>query len=111
MKWFIKQKGCAECGVLFEEPKDHDPNYRNYCSVHRKPLLDLANRKRRVEYWAGTVWERLEPMMIKEQKEQTDQNDKIYRENINRQACTEPQGLGKNPYAGLGLGNILGQKT
>ncbi len=60
---------CQQCGVHFEPRSRDNEEWRFYCQTHAEPIR-IQYMRREAVAWAHQNWERLEPQMKEEMKEQ-----------------------------------------
>ena len=108
LPWCKKYSVCSECKVHFE-PAASSEDFANLCPTHRKPAVEQLKRTRAVVAWASKNWERLEPQMLEDTRQQTVKNAafsaamQVEMGSLAAQQQGLSRGLGSG-LAGLGLG-------
>lgn len=101
MNWFNKNHSvCKVCGVHFEPVSGYEAEWGDLCQVHRKPVMELALKKRSVMRWADANWEQVLKIMEVEDTA----NNRIRAGNVAGQENTmAAQMAASNSYVDLGV--------
>jgi len=108
MKFFTKEKPysvCEECKVLFEPAPECERRWGHLCPAHRKPQIELHNRRTAVVQWVEAHWEAWEPRYMEERQKEEEERA-ASRVHFNScyyppDPCTPDQGRGLSSLGGI----------